>query len=33
MKLYARNRMLAPKEGSSRNMKVRKEFNSTQFKS
>ena len=33
MKHYAPNRVLAPKEDSSENMKVRKECNSTQLKS
>ena len=33
MKHYAPNHMFVPKEGSSQNMKVRKECNSTQLKS
>ena len=33
IKHYAPNRKLVPKEGSSQNMKVRKECNSSQLKS
>ena len=33
IKHYARNRMLAPKEGSSQNTKIRKECNSSLLKS
>ena len=33
MKYYVPSHMLVPKESSSQNMKVRKEFNSTQLKS